>query len=254
MRLIRYQLNDSKISFGCIVNNEVWHLIGDPLSDYTIEYKIGNINEVKLLAPCQASKVVALAINFPGIDGYHDNMKEPMVFIKPSTSVCAPEEVIINPFPELPIWGEAELAVVIKNIPANATQEQVINGIYGFTIGNDVTVENIESRDHHLARSKCPDNFCPIGPWIDTEFDSSDCLIEAIQNNEVVRRGRSKEQVWKWPEIIAWLSTWMTLNPWDVILTGNPPDIGGLRLIEDGDIFSARIEGLGKLTNCFSIK
>jgi len=251
MRLIRYQLNDSKISFGCIVNNEVWHLIGDPLSDYTIEYKIGNINEVKLLAPCQASKVVALAINFPGIDGYHDNMKEPMVFIKPSTSVCAPEEVIINPFPELPIWGEAELAVVIKNIPANATQEQVINGIYGFTIGNDVTVENIESRDHHLARSKCPDNFCPIGPWIDTEFDSSDCLIEAIQNNEVVRKGRSSEQVWQWKQIIAWLSTWMTLNPWDVILTGNPPDIGGLRLITDGDIFSARIEGLGELTNRF---
>ena len=251
MRLIRYQLNDSKILFGCIVNDEVWHLIGDPLGDYTIEHKIGHVNDVKLLAPCQPSKVIALAINFPGIDGYHDNMKEPMVFIKPSTSVCGPEEVIINPFPELPIWGEAELAVVIKNIPANATQEQVINGIYGFTIGNDVTVENIESRDHHLARSKCPDNFCPIGPWIDTEFDSSDCLIEAIQNNEVVRKGRSSEQVWQWKQIIAWLSTWMTLNPWDVILTGNPPDIGGLRLITDGDIFSARIEGLGELTNRF---
>jgi len=253
MKLVRYRLNDGTISFGCVEKNYIKHLVGDPLGNYTIKHKVGDINDLKLLAPCQPSKVIALAINFPGIDGYHDNMKEPLVFIKPNTSVCGPEEVIINPFSELPMWGEAELAVVIKNIPHNATHQEVINGIYGFTIGNDVTVENIEKRDHHLARSKCPDNFCPIGPWIDTEFDSSDCLIEAVQNDEVIRRGRSSEQFWKWPEILTWLSTWITLNPWDIVLTGNPPDIGGLKYIKHEDVFSANIEGLGELKNTFLI-
>ena len=253
MRLIRYQLDDSKISFGCIVNNEVWHLIGDPLSDYTIEHKIGNINEVKLLAPCQPSKVVALAINFPGIDGYSSEMQEPMVFIKPGTSICGPEDDIINPFPEMLAWGEAELGVVIKNIPKNIDKSQAREGIFGFTISNDFTVENIDERDHHLARSKCPDTFCPLGPWIDTEFDASDCLIEGIQNGEVIRSARSSEQVWQWPRIISWLSTWMTLNPWDVVLTGNPPDKVGMRYIQENDIYTARIEGLGELTNKYKV-
>jgi 2-keto-4-pentenoate hydratase/2-oxohepta-3-ene-1,7-dioic acid hydratase in catechol pathway len=192
-----------------------------------------------------------MAINFDGIDGFSPEMSEPMVFIKPGTSVTNPGADVTNPWPDLPWWGEAELGVVINRTLKNVTEEEARNSILGFTIGNDATVENVEHRDHHLARSKCPDSFCPIGPWIDTEFDASDCLIEAVQNGEVIRRARSSQQVWQWPKIVSWVSTWMTLEPWDVVLTGNPPDTVGMRFIEHGDTYTARVEGLGELTNRF---
>ena len=254
MKLVRYQMKNNKPSYGCIDNEEIWHVLGDPLNNYNIGDRVGRIDEIKLLVPCKPSKIIAIAINFPGIDGYSSKMLEPMVFIKPASSICAHGDIIVNPFSELKAWGEAELGVVVKDIPKNCCINEVESGIFGFTIGNDFTVDNIENRDHHLARSKCPDTFCPLGPWIDTEFDASDCLIEGIQNGKVIRSARSSEQIWKWPQIVSWLSTWMTLKPWDVILTGNPPDTVGMRYIQDSDIYTARIEGLGELTNHYKIR
>jgi 2-keto-4-pentenoate hydratase/2-oxohepta-3-ene-1,7-dioic acid hydratase in catechol pathway len=253
MKLVRYA-HDELSSYGVIESGHILHLDGDPMGDCSKGSVVGKLGEVKLLAPCLPSKIIAIAINFKGIDGFNEKMIEPMVFIKPSSSICGPGDTISNPFPHLPMWGEAELGVVIQDIKPFSTEDEVKKGVLGFTIANDVTVENIEDRDHHLARSKCPDNFCPIGPWIDTDFDSTDCLIEAVQNDEVVRRGRSSEQFWQWPKIISWLSGWMTLYPWDIVITGNPPDIGGLRLLSDGDKFTAQIEGLGELTNRILIK
>jgi len=252
--LVRYQTDDFQPAFGCVEDDTVYHLHGDPLIEAERGDYVGQLDSVRLLAPCRPTKIVAVAINFPGIDGYSPTMKEPMVFIKPGSSVCGPGDPVVNPFPELPWWGEAELGVVIRHTLRNATLDQVAAGILGFTIGNDATVENVEGRDHHLARSKCPDSFCPLGPWIDTEFDASDCLIEAVQNGEVIRRARSSQQVWQWPRIVAWLSTWLTLEAWDVVLTGNAPDTVGMRYIQDGDIYTARIEGLGELTNPFLLK
>jgi 2-keto-4-pentenoate hydratase/2-oxohepta-3-ene-1,7-dioic acid hydratase in catechol pathway len=253
MKIVRYKTDSSPV-FGCVENDIVYNLIGDPLPGAQKGEMVGPLNTVPLLAPCLPNKIIAIAINFPGISGYSPEMSEPLVFIKPSSCIANPGDTVINPFPGLPWWGEAELGVVIKKVLRNADEDQVGEGILGFTIGNDVTVENVEGRDHHLARSKCPDAFCPLGPWIDTDFNASDCLIEAVQNGEVIRRGRSGQQVWQWPKIISWLSTWITLEPWDVVLTGNPPDTVGIRFLSDGDTYAARIDGLGVLTNRFTIK
>ncbi len=255
MRLIRFQIQKGdQIVFGILERGVVYQLMGSPMDNPEKGFVIGELEKVKLVSPCQPGKIVAVAINFPGIGGYYREMTEPLVFVKPASCVANPGDTIKNPFPTLPWWGEAELGVVIKRRLRNATDKEVQNGILGFTIGNDVTVENVEGRDHHLARSKCPDGFCPLGPWIDTDFDASDSLIEAIQNGEVIRRGRSSWQVWKWPRIIAWLTTWMTLEPWDVVLTGNPPDTVGMRYLADGDTYTARIQGLGEITNKFTSK
>ena len=253
MRIVRFQSHDGAAVFGCVEGEDLYRLDGDPLDRPARGERVGALSDARLLAPCRPGKVVAMAINFEGIDGYSPEMSEPMVFIKPSTSVCAPGDEVVNPWPALPWWGEAELGVVLRRGLRDASEEDARDAALGFTIGNDATVENVEHRDHHLARSKCPDKFCPIGPWIDTDFDASDCVIEAVQNGEVIRRGRSSQQVWQWPRIVSWVSSWMTLEPWDVILTGNPPDTVGMRFIEHGDTYTARVEGLGELTNRFVV-
>lgn len=263
MKIIRYKLNDDSLTkLGCVVENKVYNLVGDPLVNAEQGKYVASIRSVKLMAPCTPGKIIAMAMNYSSIGSNSTKSTEPLVFIKPSTCICGPGTTIVNPFPDSPMWGEPELAVVIRHVLRNATQLQVEEGILGFTIGNDMTVENVDSRDHHLSRSKCPDNFCPLGPWIDTDFDPSDCVIEGEQNSEIVRSGRSSEQLWQWPRILLWLSKWITLEPWDVILTGNPPDMEGemstnspgMRYLQDGDIFSVRIKGLGELTNPISIK
>lgn len=251
MRIVRYNDRDGEAMFGCVVQDKVYRLNGDPLQAAEKVSFVGQYDELTILSPCLPGKIVAVAINFPGIGGYSPKMSEPLVFVKPSSCVANPGDIVVNPFPHLSWWGEAELGVVIKKRLSHISVDNVSESILGFTIGNDVTVENVEGRDHHLARSKCPNGFCPLGPWIDTDFDASDCLIEAIQNGEVIRSGRSSQQVWKWPRIISWLSTWMTLDPWDVVLTGNPPDTVGMRYLSSGDKYTAKIEGLGELTNHF---
>ena len=252
MRIVRFKNpENSKIINGVIEGNLIFDLIGNPLLNPKKGHFLYNLNDVKLLCPCVPSKIICVALNFEGVVGYSKNMLEPLIFIKPTSCLANPYQDIINPFPDLQWWGEAELAVVIKNKIKNIKEEEASKNILGFTIANDTTVENVEKRDHHLARSKCADNFCSIGPWIDTEFDASDCIIESIQNGEVIRRARSSEQFWQWPKIISEISQWMTLNPYDVILTGNPPDTVGMRYLNDGDSYVARIEGLGVLSNSF---
>lgn len=256
MRLIRYSLAGSRtVENGCVEGQKIFAYAGNPLSgNLTRGAYVCELTDVKLLAPCLPPKIICVAINFSGIEGFSQTMKEPLVFVKPNTCLANPGDTIENPFPDLPWWGEAELTVVIKDRIRNISESEASNHILGFTIANDTTVENVEHRDHHLARSKCPDNFCSLGPWIDTEFDTKDCIIEAVQNGEVIRRGRSSQQFWQWPRIISEVSKWMTLEPWDIILTGNPPDTVGMRFLSDGDTYTARILGLGELTNKFFLR
>ncbi len=241
-------------AFGLHVDGTILNLEGDPLESPVAGAYIGRADEVILVEPCRPSKILAVAINFAGIDGFSKSMLEPLIFVKPGSSVCGPGVPVVNPFPDLPWWGEAELGVVIKRRLRCASASEVANGVLGFTIGNDVTVENVDGRDHHLARSKGSDTFCPLGPWIDTDFDASDCLIEAVQNGEVIRQARSSEQFWQWPRILEEVSKWITLDPWDVVLTGNPPDTVGMRFVTHGDTYTARISGLGELTNRFYVQ
>ena len=257
MKIIRFvdAINPQVVKFGIVEGVNVYELVGDVLAgNFVRGCLVGALNDLRLLAPCMSTKIVAVALNFPGIQGFSDSMSEPVVLVKPPSSLCGHNDIVVNPFPSLPWWGEAELGVVIKKQLKNASESEVADAILGFTIANDTSVQNVEGRDHHLARSKCADNFCSVGPWIDTDFNPAGCVIEAIQNGEVIRRGIESDQFWRWPKIISWLSTWMTLEPWDLILTGNPPDTVGMRYLSDGDIYTACIPGLGKLTNTFILK
>ncbi len=252
MRIVRYLEENGSPRFGSVGENGlVYALQGDPLTVYQIGSPVGELVQLHLLAPCQPTKVIGIAINYQGATGVVEGMQEPLVFLKPGTSVCGPGDSIICPFPDIPVWGEAELAIVVKKTLRNVLPEQVRDGILGFTVANDVSAQNIAGRDHHLARSKGADTFCPFGPWIDTDYNPSDQLVEAFQNSDLIRRGRISERIWDDTQIVSWLSTWVTLEPWDVILTGTPPRVVPRCYLNEGDQFVARIEGLGTLTNTF---
>jgi 2-keto-4-pentenoate hydratase/2-oxohepta-3-ene-1,7-dioic acid hydratase in catechol pathway len=240
MKIVRY-LESGAPAWGCISEDSIFRLSSDPLNNPVLGPRAGPLQSFTLLAPCRPGKIIALAINFRGSTGLTETMTEPLVFLKAGTSACGPHADIVSPFPDIRAWGESELAVVIGK---NGT-------IFGYTAANDVSAENIEGRDHHLARSKAADTFCPLGPWIDTGYSPANRLIEGFQNGELIRRGNSDERIWQDARAVACLSQWMTLEPWDVILTGAPPRVVPRQYLRDGDEFVVRIEGLGELRNHF---
>lgn len=253
MKFVRYQERTSSHIFqGCLVGDQIRPIQrGDPFGDYTLSGTPVSVKQVLLLSPVEPGKVVALAANYKGATGVSAEMAEPMVFIKPSTSVLGPYDDIVSPFKDVRVWGEAELGIVVnkraKNVPLHKARE----AIGGYICANDVTAENIEGRDHHLIRSKGADTFCPLGPWLDTAFDSTEACVESYQNGRLIRRGYLKDRIWNDEHIISWLSQWMTLERGDVILTGTPPRVVEKTYLKDGDIYEVKIEGLGELRNQF---
>jgi 2-keto-4-pentenoate hydratase/2-oxohepta-3-ene-1,7-dioic acid hydratase in catechol pathway len=251
VRIIRYKSIEGKPLYGVVKDNFVYNLIGSITSDFSVGGLVGDINSFELLAPCEPTKIICAAVNFPGTSHFDDAMAEPLFFVKPPTSVTGMDARVANPFPGKKWWGEAELGVIIKKQMKNISERDVKDFVLGVTIGNDVTIENCDDRDHHLLRSKGADNFCPLGPWIETDFMRDSWDIEAIQNGNVIRRGNTKNHFWQWPKILSRLSEWITLEPMDVILTGNPPAISPDKVISGPTEFVARIEGIGELRTYF---
>lgn len=204
------------------------------------------------LAPCRPGKIIAVAVNYPGATGLKEGIKEPLVFLKSPGSVTGPGQTIRNFFKGDPAWGECELGIVIGRTLMQAGDREASGAVFGYTIANDVTVENCAGRDHHLARSKAADTFCPVGPWVDSAFVPAEQLIEGLHNGELLRRGRLSERLHREPHLLAWLSQWMCLDPGDLVLTGAPTRVRDRIYFSEGDSYTCRIEGLGELTNYYS--
>ena len=257
MRYIRYKYSN-KIEYGILLENKSIQSLKKMSYDVDEYNEISNtppisLRDVKLLSPCQPGKIIATAINYPGATGLTANLDEPLVFIKPSSSVIGPNQTIISPFKDTPVWGEPELAIVIGNKLSRATVSEARNAIFGYTIGNDVSCENVHGWDHHLARSKGADTFCVLGPWIDTEYNPNGKLIRGYHNETLIRSGYCQERLWKEPELLVWLSTWITLEPGDVVLTGAPSRLRDRKYFTENDIFTCEIEDLGELKNPFKL-
>ena len=251
MRILRYKSLEGAPSYGVLKDDVIYSLNGSITSDFSIGELIGDLKNFELLAPCEPTKIICAAVNFPGNSHFEDSMEEPLFFVKPRTSVTGMDARVANPFPGKKWWGEAELGIVVKKQMKNVSEKDVKDFVLVVTIGNDVTIENCDDRDHHLLRSKGADNFCPLGPWIETDFMRDSWDIEAIQNGNVIRRGNTKNHFWQWPKILSRLSEWITLEPMDVILTGNPPAISPDKVISGPTEFVARIEGIGELRTYF---
>jgi len=207
------------------------------------------LEDVRLLAPViPRSKVVCVGKNYVAHAAEMDSQvpEEPLIFLKPNTSVIGPGEPIFYPKQSQNVHFEGELAIVIGRICRNLTPEDASKVIYGYTVANDVTARDLQAKDGQWARAKGFDTFCPIGPWIETDFDPSDVRVRTTLNGEVKQDGRTSDMVFDVPTILQYVTSFMTLLPGDIVLTGTPDGVGPMA---DGDHVAVTIDGLGTLTN-----
>jgi 2-keto-4-pentenoate hydratase/2-oxohepta-3-ene-1,7-dioic acid hydratase in catechol pathway len=211
--------------------------------------------DVRLLSPILPSKVVCVGKNYAEhVQEMNtgDAPKEPLLFLKPSTSVIGPEDAIRIPPGSTNVHHEAELGVVIGARGArHVTPEQVPSAIFGYTIGNDVTERDMQRSDGQWTRAKGFDSFCPLGPWIETDLpalglDPADLEITCTVDGEPRQHGRTSQLLFDVPALISYISDVMTLLPGDVVLTGTPSGVGPMR---PGQRVEVTIEGLGALAN-----
>jgi len=224
-----------------------------PWEQYAGRLEVIPFDARALLAPVTPSKIVALAANYEGATGREEGDVEPLVFIKPPSAVAGPNDLIRCPFPDIKVWGESELAIVVGKPLTKATPGEARYAILGYTLANDVTAENVYGRDHHLARSKAVDTFCPVGPWIETDFVPGDQVLQGWHNDTLLRESRLSRRVMKEIDMLVWLSTWLTLEPGDVVLTGAPPRVRERLFLHDGDTYACQLQGLGTLKNTFRL-
>ncbi len=201
----------------------------------------------QLLAPCAPSKVVAVGKNYTNhaVEMGTPVPQEPLLFLKPSTTVLGPERGICYPPQSQQVDYEGELAVVIGEYCSKCPLEEAQAKIWGYTIANDITARDLQKRDSQWTRAKGFDTFCPLGPWIVREHNPS-ASLQTFVNNRLVQNGCLDQMVFLPNFLISYISHVMTLLPGDVVLTGTPAGVGPLQV---GDRVRVEIEGIGALEN-----
>jgi 2-keto-4-pentenoate hydratase/2-oxohepta-3-ene-1,7-dioic acid hydratase in catechol pathway len=255
MRIARFSYGDPDVAgfaFGAVGGDpgaqEVAIINGHPFGEVTFSGVRLPLAGVRLLPPVLPSKVVAIGKNYAehAREMGGEAPSEPLLFLKPSTSVVGPGAAIVYPRLSTHVDFEGELAVVIGRLCREVPRERVPEVILGYTCANDVTARDLQKSDGQWARAKGFDTFCPIGPWIDTDVDPSDLAITTTVNGDVKQHSRTSLLMHDIIDIVAYASAAMTLLPGDVILTGTPAGVGP---IVPGDEVAVTIEGIGTLTN-----
>jgi 2-keto-4-pentenoate hydratase/2-oxohepta-3-ene-1,7-dioic acid hydratase in catechol pathway len=236
-------------------DNTITVITGDPI--YQGIQKTAarlELTKARLLAPViPRSKIVAIGKNYADHAAEMGGVvpEEPIIFIKPNTTVVGPGDTIVWPEMAPSIDYEAELAIVIGRICKDVPKEKVNDVIFGYTLANDVTCRELQKKDGQWTRAKGFDTFCPLGPWIETDFVPGTQRITTTLNGEVKQDATLADMIFKVPDIINFVSSVMTLLPGDVIITGTPAGIGPM---PERSVVAVAIEGLGQLTNKVSAR
>lgn len=251
MRLIRFRFGD-RIAHGALDDRIVRALKGTFFEDPLPTGEEVPLDDVRLLAPVLPSKVVAVARNYEAHAAEFGGQvpEEPMVFLKPSTAVIGPGDVIPLPSISRRVDYEGELVAVIGRLARNVRVEEAGKYVLGYTCGNDVTLRDLQKRDGQWTRAKGFDGSCPLGPWIETVLDPGDVRIETRVNGESRQFASTAEMVFGVATLIEHVTSFMTLLPGDVLMTGTPEGVGPLG---PGDRVEVEIEGLGVLSNTVEV-
>ena len=247
MRLVRFQVQGRPV-FGILNNDEVGELDGEGYVSLTSLRATHRTADLNFLAPCVPTKIVAVGLN------YRDHARElgmavpedPILFLKPPTSLIGPDAAIIWPSMSQQVDYEGELGIVIRDRVRGIAPNEVRDHILGYTCANDVTARDLQKKDGQWTRAKGFDTFCPVGPWIETDLDPADLLVESYLNGERRQSSRTSQLIFGIERLVSFISHVMTLQPGDLIITGTPAGIGPMR---PGDEIEVRIEGIGSLKN-----
>jgi 2-keto-4-pentenoate hydratase/2-oxohepta-3-ene-1,7-dioic acid hydratase in catechol pathway len=246
---VKYNDKNFHVVFD-IENNIAIPIKGNFFGDFELEEKSFPLSEVKILPPVLPTKVVCLGLNYRD---HAEEMKmeipdEPVIFLKPTTSIIGHGDTIIAPSFCQRVDYEAELAIVIGKTCKDVSPEETKDYILGYTCLNDVTERVFQKKDGQWTRAKSFDTFCPIGPWIETELDWRGLRIKSYLNDELRQDSTTSNMIFGVEEIVSFVSKIMTLLPGDIIATGTPPGIGEMK---SGDRIKIEIEGIGALENIF---
>lgn len=247
MKYARF-LAEDRAKYGVIEGEKVREISGDIFGKFEITNKTYDSSKVKLLAPCEPTKVILVGLNY--IDHAKelrmDLPDEPVIFLKPSTAVIGPEENIIYPKMCKQLDYEAELAVVMKRRAKNIEPKEVKDHILGYTGYNDVTARDLQRKDGQWTRAKSFDTFSPLGPYIVGGIDPNNLKIELLLNGKIKQSSNTNNCLFPTEKLVSFISQIMTLLPGDVIATGTPVGVGPMRA---GDTVEVRIEKIGTLKN-----
>ena len=249
MRLVRFRHGD-RIATGAVErgSDEIQVLKGTFFEDPLPTGESIPLDDVRLLAPVLPSKLVCVGKNYAAHAAEFGMQvpEEPLLFLKPSTAVIGPND----PIELLPISRridyEGELAVVIGRLARGVRAEEAFQVILGYTCANDVTLRDLQKTDDQWARAKGFDGSAPIGPWIETDLDPNEATVLTRLNGEVRQQGSTADLVFGVATLIEYITTFMTLLPGDLLLTGTPEGVGALA---DGDVVEVEVEGVGTLRN-----
>ena len=247
MKIIRF-IYKTRACWGIFEENVIRFLKAEPYEKILATNKRVDPGEIELLAPGCPSKIILAGLN------YRDHAEElgmpipiePVIFLKPPTSVIAHRKNIIYPQGIGRLDYEGELALVIKKEARNIPQDKVNDYILGYTCLNDVTARDLQKKDGQWTRSKSFDTFCPFGPYLETDIDPSCLKIRSYLNGKRVQDSDTSKFIFPVDYLVSFISRIMTLLPGDVISTGTPPGVGPMQV---NDKIEIEIEGIGNLIN-----
>jgi 2-keto-4-pentenoate hydratase/2-oxohepta-3-ene-1,7-dioic acid hydratase in catechol pathway len=247
MKIVRFT-NGFTIQYGIFNGEMIQGLSGTPYEGIKLTHNYYRPTDMRLLAPCTPSKIIALGVNYRshGEEMSHRIPTEPLIFLKPPTAVIGPEDNIIYPESSERVDYEGELGMVIRSTASHVSREDAPDYVLGYTCFNDVTARDIQARDKQWTRAKSFDTFAPIGPCIETELDPANLALETRLNGEIKQKTSTSDLIFPVDELVSFISGVMTLLPGDVIATGTTAGVGPM---QPGDIVEVIIEGIGTLRN-----
>ena len=248
IQYIRYR-SGSSTSYGILEGDTVREIQGGLFGSRAPSGVSHKLADVKLLAPCEPGKIMAVGLNYKSHLGGRPQPAHPEIFYKPVTALLDPGEPIVIPPEATDVHYEGELVVVIGKRVRNASRDEAAGAIFGVTAGNDVSERNWQhgqGKDLQWWRAKGSDTFAPLGPTIVAGVDYGNLMLETRLNGETVQKQTTGDLIFDCPAIIARISGWVTLLPGDIIYTGTP---GSTKKLSPGDVVEVELEKVGVLRN-----
>lgn len=249
MKFVRIVQKSGEPAYGLLrEDGQVAVLDGNPFTGFRETGQTLALSELKLLAPCLPSKIVAIGVNYRdhAAEFSKEIPKEPLIFLKPPSAVVGSGDPIIHPDVSKRVDFEAELAVVIGRRAWRVPPERANHYIRGYTCINDVTARDLQKSDGQWSRAKGFDTFAPLGPCIATDLDPNNLAVKSFLNNEPRQSSNTSKMIFPIDQLLSHISHVMTLLPGDIIATGTPAGVGPMKA---GDTVTVEVEGIGQLTN-----